>query len=134
MEPLSSLKDRKKNTVTRLSRNSKIFKTIIQAIQEKKGEHIISLDLRKVAESATDFFIICQANNTTQLKAISDFVEYEVKLKCAERPYKTEGKQGGQWLLIDYINVVVHIMHPESRNFYQIEEMWNDSDAKGHDE
>ena len=121
MEQLSSLNDRKKSTVTRLTRSSKIFKTIIQAILDKKGENVISLDLKKVHEAAADFFIICEANNTTQLKAIADFIDYEVKNKCGDLPYKTEGKQGGQWLLIDYINVVVHIMHPEARGFYKLE-------------
>ena len=82
MEQLSSLNDRKKNTVTRLTRSSKIFKTIIQAILDKKGENVISLDLKKVHEAAADFFIICEVNNTTQLKAIADYIDYEVKHKC----------------------------------------------------
>ncbi|MEY4278929.1 MAG: ribosome silencing factor [Bacteroidota bacterium] len=132
MEPLSALKDRKKSP-TQLTRSSKIFKTIIQAIQDKKGENIISLDLKKIHEASADFFIICEANNTTQLKAIADNIEYEVKHKCAELPYKSEGKTAAQWLLIDYINVVVHVMHPESRTFYRLEEMWSDADAKMHD-
>lgn len=133
MEPLSALKNRPKSTVNQITRSSKIFKTIIQAIQDKKGENIISLDLKKIHEAAADFFIICEANNTTQLKAIADNIEYEVKHKCGELPYKSEGKNAAQWLLIDYINVVVHIMHPESRKFYQLEEMWSDADTKLHD-
>jgi ribosome-associated protein len=132
LEPLSALKDRKKST-TQLTRSSKIFKTIIQAIQDKKGENIISLDLKKIHEASADFFIICEANNTTQLKAIADNIEYEVKHKCDELPYKSEGKTAAQWLLIDYINVVVHVMHPEARTFYKLEEIWNDADSKMHD-
>ena len=132
MEPLSALKDRKKSP-NQITRSSKIFKTIIQAIQDKKGENIVSLDLKKIHESTSDFFIICEANNITQLKAIADNIEYEVKHQCGELPYKTEGKTAAQWLLIDYINVVVHVMHPESRKFYQIEEMWSDADIKMHD-
>ncbi|ODT54319.1 MAG: ribosome silencing factor [Niastella sp. SCN 39-18] len=119
--------------MTRLTRNSKIFKTIIQAIAEKKGEKIISLDLRKIPEAVSDFFIVCEANNTTQLRAIADFVEYEVKQKCGEFPYKHEGKQALQWILIDYINVVVHIMLPEPRKFYQLEEMWSDAPMMEHE-
>jgi ribosome-associated protein len=133
LEQLSALKNRPKSTVNQLTRSSKIFKTIIQAIQDKKGENIISLDLKKIHEAAADFFIICEANNTTQLKAIADNIEYEVKHKLGELPYKSEGKNAAQWLLIDYINVVVHVMHPESRNFYQLEEMWSDADTKMHD-
>ena len=133
MEHLTALKNRPKSSTHQITRNAKIFKTIIKAIQDKKGENIISMDLRKIHEATTDFFIICEANNTTQLKAIADNVEYEVKTNCSEWAYKSEGKTAAQWLLIDYINIVVHIMHPESRNFYRLEEMWSDADTKIHD-
>jgi ribosome-associated protein len=126
------LDKRKRQTVKRISRNSKLFKTIIHAIQEKKGENIVSLDLKKIQEAVTDFFIICEASNPTQLKAIADFVEEEVKKKCGENPYKHEGRQGEQWILIDYVNVVVHIMLPEPRKFYKLEEMWNDATIVEH--
>jgi ribosome-associated protein len=129
---LTALESRKKNTSTRLTRNSKIFKAIINAIHEKKGENVISLDLRKIPEAVADFFIICQANSNTQLKAIADFVEFDVKEKCGEAPYKHEGRQAQQWILIDYVNVVVHIMLPEPRKFYQLEEMWSDAPGMEH--
>ncbi len=134
MEQLSILETRKKSTVTKLTRSSKIFKTIIQAIEDKKGEQIISLDLRKIPEAVSDFFIICQANNTTQVRAISDYIEHQVKEICGENPYKNEGKQGLQWVLIDYINIVVHVMHTEARNFYKLEDMWSDAVSQEHDE
>ena len=127
MNNLSILATRKKSGQTRLTRNSKIFKTIIHSIQEKKGERLESLDLRKIPEAVADFFIICEATNNIQLKAIADFVEIEVKKKCGELPYKYEGRQSGQWILIDYVNVVVHIMLPETRKFYQLEELWSDA-------
>jgi len=136
LEPISALnalKKRPKSSTIQITRSSKIFKTIIQAIQDKKGENILSLDLKKINEATSDFFIICEASNTTQLKAIADFIEYEVKTKCEEMPYKSEGKQAAQWLLIDYINIVVHVMHPEARRFYQLEEMWSDADIKMHE-
>jgi ribosome-associated protein len=132
LNQLTILNTRKKSSVVRLNRNSKIFKTVINAIQEKKGENIISLDLRKIPEAVTDFFIICQASNTTQLKAIADSVENEMKASCGENPYKHEGRQALQWILIDYINVVVHIMLPEIRKFYQLEEMWSDASIIEH--
>ena len=81
MNNLSILATRKKSSQTRLTRNSKIFKTIIHSIQEKKGERLESLDLRKIPEAVADFFIICEATNNIQLKAIADFVEIEVKKK-----------------------------------------------------
>ena len=127
METLSLLTNRKKSGITKLTRNSKIFKSVIRAIQEKKGEKLISLDLRKIPEAVADFFIICEATNNIQLKAIADFVESEVKKKCGELPYKHEGRQSEQWILIDYVNVVVHIMLQEPRKFYQLEELWSDA-------
>ena len=132
MNNLTVLSSRKKNTSTRLTRNSKIFKAIIHAIHEKKGENIISLDLRKIPEAVSDFFIICEASNSTQLKAIADFIEVDVKEKCGENPYKHEGRQAQQWILIDYVNIVVHIMLPEPRKFYQLEEMWSDAPMLEH--
>ena len=132
MNNLTVLANRKKNSQTRLTRNSKIFKTIIHAIQEKKGEEIVSLDLRKIPEAVADFFIICEATNNTQLKAIADSVEFEVKKTCGELPYKHEGRQGEQWILIDYVNVVVHIMLPDPRKFYGLEEMWSDAPVINH--
>lgn len=132
MNKLNALTTRKKSSVVRLTRNSKIFKTIIHAIQEKKGEHIVSLDLRKIPEAVADFFIICQANSNTQLKAIADFIEEDVKKNCLETPYKHEGRQAQQWILIDYVNIVVHVMLPEPRKFYQLEEMWSDAQVMEH--
>ncbi len=122
----------RRKSYTRLTRNSKIFKTIIQAIQDKKGEKIVSLDLRKIPEAVADFFVICEATNNTQLKAIADNVEYEVKQKCGELPYRHEGHAGQQWILTDYVNIVVHVMLPEPRKFYQIEEMWSDAPQMEH--
>jgi len=129
---LELLQTRKKQTLTRITRNSKLFKTIIHAIQEKKGGKIVSLDLKKIPEAVTDFFIICEATNPIQLKAIADFIEEEVKKKCVENPYKHEGRQGEQWILIDYVNVVVHVMLEEPRKFYRLEEMWNDASIMEH--
>lgn len=124
--------DNRKKSITRITRNSKIFKTIIGAILEKKGENIISLDLRKIPEAVADFFIICEASNSTQLKAIADFIEFDIKEKCGEIAYKHEGRQAQQWILIDYVNVVIHVMLPEPRKFYRLEEMWSDSSSMEH--
>ena len=131
MSNLNVLNNRKKSS-TRLSKNSKIFKTIIQAILDKKGEQIVSLDLRKIPEAVSDFFIICQASNNNQLRAIADNIEEEVKNQCGETPFKHEGRQAEQWILIDYVNVVVHIMLPEPRKFYQLEELWSDAPSMEH--
>jgi ribosome-associated protein len=131
LEPLEVLASRKKGA-TRLNRNSKIFKSIIKAIQDKKGESIVSLDLRKIPEAVADFFIICEAGNQPQIRAITDSVEDLVKKSAGELPYRHEGKQHLQWVLIDYVNVVVHIMLPEQRKFYRLEEMWSDAPLEEH--
>ncbi len=132
MATLSVLENRTKSNV-KLAKNSKLFKTIISAIQDKKGEQIVSLDLRKVPEAVADFFVICQASSTTQVKAIADYVEHQVKEICNKQPYKNEGKSTAQWVLVDYINIVIHVMHPDARKFYKIEDMWNDAPIQGHD-
>lgn len=133
MEPLEVLAKRKKGTA-RLNKNSKIYKTIIRAIQNKKGGNIISLDLRKIQEAVADFFIICEASNQPQIRAIVDSVEEEVKENCGEAPYHYEGKEKMQWVIIDYVNIVVHIMMPEQRKFYKLEEMWSDASLEEHND
>lgn len=118
----------------KLNRNSKLFKAIISAIKAKKGENIISLDMKDIVESVSDFFVICQASSTTQVKAIADNIRHEVEEVCGELPYKHEGHAAAQWVLIDYVSIVVHVMLPAARDFYRLEEMWEDANAKGHDE
>jgi len=122
----------KPTSISRLTQNSKIIKVIIAAIDEKKGEEIISLNLKKIPEAVADFFIICEANNTTLLKAIADNIEKRVLELCGEHPFKMEGKQGEKWILIDYINVVVHCLSPDIRGFYNLEELWQDAEQKQH--
>jgi ribosome-associated protein len=131
LNQLQALKSRPKST-TRLSRSSRVFKTIINAIHEKKGERVISLDLRKIHEAVADFFIICEATTSTQVKAIGDFVQEKLKEECDEIPFKHEGYQHAKWILVDYVNVVVHVMQPETRRFYQLEELWSDADLMEH--
>ena len=126
------LSTRKRTGAGRLTKNSRVFKAIIHAIQEKKGQNIVSLDLRKIPEAVADFFIICEASSTTQVKAIADFVEEHLWETCDERPYKHEGIQALQWVLLDYVDVVIHIMLPESRRFYKLEEMWSDGALDEH--
>lgn len=134
MEQLNVLTHRKKKTATRLTKSSKIIKTIIAAIQGKKGENIISLDLRKINEAVADFFIICDASNQPQIRAIADNIEDKVKEICGENPYHHEGLKNLQWVLIDYVNVVVHVMLKDTRGFYKLEDMWSDAASTNHSE
>ena len=123
---------RKRKSAGRLTKNSKIFKAIISAIQQKKGENIVSLDLRKIPEAVADFFIVCEATSSTQVKAIADFVEAHLREVLNESPYHHEGHQGLHWVLIDYVNIVIHVMQPETRKFYKLEEMWSDAEVEEH--
>ena len=134
MEQTALLTNRKKKKSTRLAKNSKIIKTIIAAIQEKKGNNIISLDLRKIKEAVSDFFIVCEAGSGPQVRAIADNVVDKVTEKCSESPYHHEGYAKLQWVLIDYVNVVVHVMLKETRKFYKLEEMWSDGVAEEHND
>jgi ribosome-associated protein len=127
LEPITALTSRKKTSIVRLNSNSRILKLIVKAIQEKKGEKIVSLDLRKIPEAVSDYFIICEATSTTQIRAIADFVEETIKKQTGEIPYHHEGYETMHWILIDYINIVVHIMQPDARSFYKLEEMWSDA-------
>jgi ribosome-associated protein len=130
---LSTTRSKETKSISRINRNSKLFKTILKAIQEKKGENIVSLDLRKIPEAVADFFIICEASSTIQVKAIADNIEYQVKENCEEGPYRHEGMTASHWVLVDYVNVVVHIFHSETRKFYRLEEMWSDANSMDHE-
>ncbi|MBX9783951.1 MAG: ribosome silencing factor [Chitinophagaceae bacterium] len=134
MSTISLLGASKKTSkaISRINRNSKLFKVILQAVQEKKAEEIVSLDLRKIPEAVADFFIICQASSTTQVRAIADNVEHRVKELCLETPYRHEGMNALQWVLVDYVNIVVHVFQPETRKFYRLEEMWSDAEQQEH--
>ncbi|RYE23530.1 MAG: ribosome silencing factor [Sphingobacteriales bacterium] len=128
---ITALQGRKKSA-TRLTRNSKLFKTIVKAIHEKKGESVVSLDLRKIDEAVSDFFILCEARSNVQIKAIADSINDMVKKECDELPYHTE--LGTQWTLVDYVNVVVHIFDHEHRKFYDIETLWADAQREEHND
>lgn len=132
MEAINALAKNRKKSPVKLTKSSKIYKTIIDAIQSKKGEDILSLDLRKVNESVSDFFIICSATSTTQVKAIAEYIDVKVNEVLGERPYHKEGFASMQWIIMDYINIVVHIMQPNTRQFYRLEEMWSDAEAQAY--
>ncbi len=132
MEPITSLKRKSRVSGVRLTKNSKLFKTILEAIREKKGENILSLDLKKIDEAVSDYFVICEASNQPQLKAIADNVEDRVRELTGEKVLHKEGNQQQHWILLDYINIVVHVMMPESRRFYKLEDLWQDAASQKH--
>ncbi len=132
MEKIITALQGRKKSVTRLTRNSKLFKTILNAIKDKKGENIISLDLKKIDEAVADFFILCEAKSHIQVKAIAENIVEVVERELGERPYHKE--IGQQWTLIDYVNIVVHIFQHEHRKFYNLESLWADAEIVEHND
>ncbi|MBS1614880.1 MAG: ribosome silencing factor [Bacteroidetes bacterium] len=129
---ISSLPPRLSLRPARATRASKLFKSVLAAIQEKKGEQIASLDLRKIDEAVADFFILCEAGSFIQIKAIGDAVVDAVHKATGEKPYHTESSE--HWTLIDYVNIVVHIFNREQRKFYDLESLWADAGRMDHDQ
>lgn len=102
--------------------------TVVEGILDKKGENIVCLDLRKIENAVCDYFIICEANSNIQTEAIADSVEDTVKKKLGQRPYRSEGWENALWILIDYVDVVVHVFERETRQFYNLESLWADAE------
>jgi ribosome-associated protein len=99
-------------------------------IQEKKGNEIVRLDLRNIHSSVADYFVVCHAESSTQVKAIANSVEEEVFKAYGQDPYRKEGLQNAEWILLDYVDVVVHIFKTDKREFYGIEDLWGDAEIK----
>tara|TARA_B100001063_G_scaffold244914_1_gene279044 strand:+ start:32576 stop:32968 length:393 start_codon:yes stop_codon:yes gene_type:complete len=115
----------KKNT--KIS-SDELAETIIQGIQERKGEEIVKIDLKEVDGAVTDYFIICQANSTTQVVAIKDSIEEFVRKNVGEKPWHVEGTANAEWVLLDYVDVVAHIFLPERREYFNLEGLWADAE------
>lgn len=108
--------------------NSKqIVETITEALLSKKGREISVLDVSELT-TLTDFFVVCHGHSDVQIKALADAVEDDVREKVGEKVWKKEGLQGRSWVILDYVNIVVHIMSKEKRDYYSLERMWNDAE------
>jgi len=112
---------------------AKLEDVIIDAILDKKGEEVVSLDLRKIGDAAADVFVICHATSRTQVKAIADNVNRKVEEKVGENPWHSEGFVNFEWVLLDYVNVVVHVFLKDKREFYKLEELWQDAERTDHE-
>lgn len=106
--------------------SDKLIDVISEALLEKKAEEIVILDVHKLTTLA-DKFIICHATSDVQIKAIADNVSKETNEKLNEKPWKEEGRETRRWVILDYVNVVVHIFKKELREYYALEKMWNDA-------
>lgn len=105
---------------------------IVEALLDLKAEQVITLDLRELEESVTDFYIVCHGNSTTQVSSLSDSVYRKVKEELGLMPKSQEGKTSANWVLLDYFDVVVHIFLKDAREYYQLEELWNDAETIEH--
>ncbi len=117
-----------------LSNSEKLAELVVKGVQEKKAKKVVKMDLRGVDGAIADFFVVAQADSDRQVQAIAESVEIEVKKATSELPYSKEGKQLGEWVLIDYVDVVAHIFQTEKREFFGIEELWADAEFTEYDD
>jgi len=112
--------------------SSYISELAIHGIQKKKGNDIVRLDLRNIHSSVTDYFVICNADSATQVKAIANSIEDEVYKALKQDPWRKEGLEYGEWILLDYVNVVIHVFRTDKREFYGVEDLWGDAEIKSY--
>lgn len=118
----------KKNTGT-----ENLKKVVVDAILDKKGHQVISLDLKKIKDTPSDYFIITHGDSSTQVRAIYMSVVEQAE-KHGFNPYHTEGMKNGEWIIVDFVDVVVHIFYRDKRDFYALEDLWNDAKLTKHND
>lgn len=106
--------------------SQEMVEIITEALLSRKGKDITVLDVSELT-TLTDFFVVCHGTSDVQIKALADAVEDDMREKIGERAWKKEGLQGRAWVILDFVNIVVHVMTKEKRDFYGIERMWNDA-------
>lgn len=108
--------------------SKKLVDTIVDGIQDVKGKDIVVLDLTHLQNSVTDYFIICSGESNTQVEGISSSVTRRTRKDLQERAWHQEGINNSEWVLLDYVNVVVHVFYREVREFYNLEDLWADAE------
>ena len=104
-----------------------LITTILEGIEEVKGQNIDILDLREIENMVCDYFIICNGTSNTQVAAIVNSVQKTVSKSLKDKPWHVEGLQNAEWVLMDYVNVVVHVFQKHIREYYDIESLWGDA-------
>lgn len=120
--------------VTVLNPTELSIKTIVEAIQDKKGKNVCTLDLTGIGTSICDHFVICNADSTPNVLAIADNIEEEMIVKCNTKVVRQQGKENAFWIIMDYSDIVVHIFQTEYREFYRLEDLWADAVKKTYEE
>ncbi|RMG64233.1 MAG: ribosome silencing factor [Bacteroidetes bacterium] len=100
---------------------------VIQGLQEIKGRQIVRMNMNQADGAVCDYFVLCTGTSDKHVQALAESVEKFVKDQAAEKPHSREGFQKGEWVLLDYVNVVVHIFQAEARNFFRLEDLWGDA-------
>ena len=104
-----------------------LLASIIKGIEEVKGNDIDILDLRAIDTAVCDYFVICNGNSNTQVNAIVNSIQKLVSKELKDKPWHVEGTDNGEWVLMDYVNIVVHVFQKQIREFYNIEGLWGDA-------
>ncbi|WP_111685462.1 ribosome silencing factor [Winogradskyella tangerina] len=104
-----------------------LITTIIGGIEEVKGKEITILDLRDIENTVCDYFIVCEGTSNTQVNAIVNSIQKQVSKTTKDKPWHIEGTDNAEWILMDYVNVVVHIFQKHIREYYDIESLWGDA-------
>ena len=107
---------------------------IIDSIQDIKGKRIVKLDLRQLEHAPTNYFIICEGESNTQVRAISQNINRRIKDELGLMPNHSEGLLDSKWILVDYFDLVVHIFYPETRTFYDLENLWSDAEISAYED
>lgn len=115
------------NLMSKTTEKQILIDSIIDAIQDTKGEKVMIFDLTGIENSVAETFIICSGNSNTQVSAIAGNIEKKVRNNLQERPWHVEGADNALWILVDYVSVVVHVFQQETRDYYDIEELWGDA-------
>jgi len=114
----------------KINADEELKNLVIDGMQEKKAKEIVCIDLRNLKNAVADFFVVCHADSKTHVEAIADSVEEFVMEHTGEYPRNKEGIANAEWILLDYVNVVVHVFRHEQREFYGIERLWADADIQ----
>ncbi|MBT8271043.1 MAG: ribosome silencing factor [Bacteroidia bacterium] len=104
-----------------------LITTILEGIEDVKGQHINILDLRSIDNTVCDYFIICEGTSNTQVNAIVNSIQKKVSKELRDKPWHVEGGDNAEWVLLDYVNVVVHVFQKHIREYYDIESLWGDA-------
>ena len=109
--------------------SDKLLEVVIEGLKSNKAREIHVLNLKNLANAVTDYFVVCHGTSRTHVASTANSVEKEVKDILGEYPWKKEGHTNGEWVLVDYSSIVVHVFQQEARRFYNIEELWADAET-----